>query len=213
MIFSLHSLPGGCRDGRAGSDGSALASSMPPRLSEGDFAGALALATLVVREAEEVSMGRCGRPACTRWAACSSAWATPSVGAREHLRVGTRVAAAAAMIGRSRTFGSHWWRRGAGVTHYEEAEAIARVAGVAIARLAEPGACRRVSPMREGATLLAEGRGLEALRAYEIALAPTKTSAGRTTRWLPDTGQRRDGRASARADCNGAYPSRPAVDI
>ena len=60
---------------------------------------------------------------------------------------------------------------GKGLARFEEAEALARVAAVAIARLGgNPALSSRLANAR-GRNLLAEGRGVEALRAYEIALA------------------------------------------
>ena len=137
----------------------------------GDFAGALGLAALVVREAEEVEYGPL------------RAASLYTLGSLQH-RMGDAASARATLYGSAEiaaAAGDDWqvanvWVAlvdvvGKGLSRFEESEALARVAAVAIARLGgNPALSSRLSNAR-GRALLAEGREVDALRAFEIALA------------------------------------------
>jgi tetratricopeptide (TPR) repeat protein/predicted Ser/Thr protein kinase len=137
----------------------------------GDFAGALGLAALVVREAEEVEYGPL-RAASLYTLGSLQHRMGDAASARATLYTSAEVAAAA---------GDDWqvanvWVAlvgvvGGGLSRFEEAEALARVASVAIMRLGgNPAFSSRLANAR-GRNLLRAGHGQEALRAYEIALA------------------------------------------
>ncbi len=144
----------------------------------GDFGGALALAALVVREAEEVEY----EPL--------RAASLYTLGSLQH-RTGDAASARASLYASAEiaaTAGDDWqvanvWVAlvgivGEGLSRYEEAEALSRVAAVAIRRLGGNPALSSRLANAQGRILLRAGRGLEALRAYEIALALDEETRG-----------------------------------
>lgn len=138
---------------------------------KGNFDGALELAETVVREAAE-----------TEYAPLQAA-AAYTLGNLQH-RTGDSASARATLY-RSAELAAHAgddWQVanvwvflvrvvGHGLRRFEEAEALAQVAAVAIARLGDNASLRSRLANAKGRNLRDQGRTQEALRCYELALA------------------------------------------
>ncbi|NUP09061.1 MAG: serine/threonine protein kinase [Polyangiaceae bacterium] len=145
---------------------------------KGDFAGALALTEIIVRDAGDVDY------------APLQAAAAYTLGNLQH-RTGDSASARATLYRSAELAaraGDDWqvanvWVFlvavvGHGLRRFQEAEALAQVAAVAIARLGENPSLRSRLANAKGRNLRDEGRTHEALRCYELALAIDESTHG-----------------------------------
>jgi tetratricopeptide (TPR) repeat protein len=145
---------------------------------EGDYAGALALCRVVVKEAEGIDYPPLFSAALYMLGGLEHRTGDPA-SAVETLYRGAELASRAEDDWQVANIWVFLVRvLGEGLSRYAEADAIARVAEVALARIGDNPSLRSRLLVARGQNFLDQGRALDALRAYEVALGLDEETHG-----------------------------------